>query len=143
MNYAITLRIAGHRDESEARFQKLIEREPNLPGSHLYLSEFYAMEGRFTDARSEVQKFDPSLAMPSADAPGYLKMAIPFYQGSPAHIAVAYAIAGDHDKAFAFLDKSASEEDSELFAVIRYPAIASLRSDPRYSAFMKRLNLPE
>ena len=143
MNYAITLRIAGRRDESQARFAQLIEREPDFRGAHLYLSEFYAMEQRFAEARSEVQKFDASLTMASADAPGYLKMAVDFYKDSPAHIAVAYAIAGDRDKALTYLEKSAADEDSELFAVIRYPAIASLRPNPRYSSFMKRLNLPE
>jgi serine/threonine protein kinase/Tfp pilus assembly protein PilF len=143
LNYAITLRIAGHRDESQARFEQLIGREPDFAGAHLYLSEFYAMEGRFAEARSEVQKIDSAVAMPSSDAAGYLKMAIDFHKDYPAHIAVAYAIFGDRDKAFAYLDKSASDEDSELFSVIRYPAIASLRADPRYSAFMKRINLPE
>ena len=143
LNYAIALRLAGHRDESQARFEQLIAREPAFQGAHLYLSEFYAMEGRLADARSEIQKFDPSVAMPSADRQGYLKAALMLYRVYPAHIAVAYAIAGDRDKAFAYLDESASNQDSELFAVIRYPAIASLRSDPRYTDLMKRLDLPE
>jgi serine/threonine protein kinase/Tfp pilus assembly protein PilF len=143
LNYAITLRIAGRRDESQARFQQLIEREPDFRGSYLYLSEFYAMEGRFADARNEIKRFDPNFAMPNADAQGYLQMTLEHQKDYPSHIAVAYAIVGDRDKAFAYLDKSASDQDSELFAIIRYPAIASLRPDPRYSVFMKRINLPE
>jgi hypothetical protein len=47
------------------------------------------------------------------------------------------------NKTFEYLDKGLSEEDSELILGIRFPALDSIRSDPRYADLMHRLGLPE
>jgi len=52
----------------------------------------------------------------------------------PTNIAVAYALAGDRNKAFEYLEKTYSEQDSELGACIRFPAFDVLKSDPRWAA---------
>jgi hypothetical protein len=56
---------------------------------------------------------------------------------------VCYALAGDRNKAFEYLEKAYSEQDSELGACIRFPAFDVLKSDPRWAPFMRRLGLPE
>jgi hypothetical protein len=61
----------------------------------------------------------------------------------PTNIAVCYALAGDRNKAFEYLEKAYSEQDSELGACIRFPAFDVLKSDPRWAPFMRRLGLPE
>ena len=43
----------------------------------------------------------------------------------------------------AALEKAFSEEDDEIILCIRYPALDSIRSDPRYADLMHRLGLPE
>src|SRR6266404_3242078 len=73
LNYAIALRIAGQRDASMAQFQKLVERDPSFLGAHLYQSEFCAMEGHFTDAVAEMQKFNSAAGSWNPDAQGYLR----------------------------------------------------------------------
>jgi tetratricopeptide (TPR) repeat protein len=143
LNYAICLRDAGQREASDAVFQKVEQIDPAFGGPHLYLMEFYAMEGRFADSYSEAKKFAPDIPPRSLDAQGYLKAAMASKVPFAAHIAVAYAIAGDRDQALASLDKAISEEDPELISVIRYPVFQSLHSDPRYTTVMKRIGLPE
>jgi hypothetical protein len=56
---------------------------------------------------------------------------------------VSYALAGDRNKAFEYLEKAYAEQDSELMACIRFPAFDLLHSDPRYADFTRRLGLPE
>jgi hypothetical protein len=59
-----------------------------------------------------------------------------------ANVAVAYAVAGDRDKAFQYLESAYEQRDDELVAVIRFPAFDSLKSDPRWAALLKKLGLP-
>jgi serine/threonine protein kinase/tetratricopeptide (TPR) repeat protein len=143
LNYGICLRDAGQREASDVQFQKVEQTDPSFGGPHLYLMEFYAMEGRFADSYSEAKKFAPNIPPRTLDAQGYLKAALTSSVPFPSHIAVAYAIAGDRDHAIQFLDKAVTEEDPEFNAVIRYPVFQSLHSDPRYAAIMKRIGLPE
>jgi hypothetical protein len=59
----------------------------------------------------------------------------------PATVAVTYALAGDRDKAFQYLDSASAQRDDELFAVIRFPAFDSLKSDPRWPALLQKVGL--
>ncbi len=56
-----------------------------------------------------------------------------------AHLAVAYAVAGEGQKGFEYLDQAVSDEDPELLPVIRYPGWSSLRSDPAMPASLSGL----
>ena len=60
-----------------------------------------------------------------------------------AAVALAYTLEGNHDQAFAYLEKAYSDGDRELIVVLRYPALDPLRSDRRYADLMRRLGLPE
>jgi hypothetical protein len=57
-------------------------------------------------------------------------------------IAVAYAAAGDRDKAIEYLQKGYSDGD-DIQLWIRYPVFDSMRADPRYAELMRRLGVPE
>jgi hypothetical protein len=66
----------------------------------------------------------------------------PAFPTPPATIAQAYALAGDRNKAFAYLEKAYAEQDAELMACIRFPAFDSLHSDTRWASLMDGLKLP-
>ncbi len=109
------------------------------------MSQLYATQGRFAEAETEFLKFRPLPGSWTPDAQGYNKLllAAPPEDDIVADLAVSYALMGDRDKAFDALEKAFSIQDDELIFGIRYPALDSLRTDPRYAALMRRLALPE
>jgi len=145
-NYALTLMMARRYPDSLAQFQKTLERDPNFKPAHFKLSFLYATMGRFADAIGEMQKYSPTAGKWSPDANGYSQLslaAISQSEGGDADVAVGFALSGDRAKAFEYLNKGYSSQDSELLQCIRFPALDSLRSDPRYADLMRRLGLPE
>ena len=60
----------------------------------------------------------------------------------PYPVAVIQAALGRPDEAFASLEKAYNERDSWLDYLSVDPRLSPLRSDPRYSALLRRLNLP-
>ena len=145
-NYACALMEARRLDDALAQLQKVLERDPNFAPAHYKLSQLYATMGRFADATNEVRKGFPK-AVGTPDASGYQEMIATWLRPEDADtasaIALAYALSGQRDQAFQYLEKAYANEDSELYWVIRYPALDSLRSDPRYANLMRRLDLPQ
>jgi TolB-like protein/Tfp pilus assembly protein PilF len=58
-------------------------------------------------------------------------------------IGVVYAWRGDKDKAFEWLERAYAQRDEGLTNIKIDPVIYSLRSDPRYKALLRKMNLPE
>ena len=61
---------------------------------------------------------------------------------SPYHGAILYTELGYRDKAFEQLEKAYKERDTGITRVLIDPCLDPLRSDPRYTTFLQRLNLP-
>ena len=143
-NYATTLMIAKRYPESLTEFQKVLGRDPNFGPAHYKLAALYATTGRFADAETEFEKFIRATGSYSPDAQGYCKLAVSAQDpsGDTAR-AEAFALAGDRDQAFKYLETAFANNDHELVMGIRYPALDSIRSDPRYADLMRRLGLPE
>ena len=107
-----------------------------------------ATQGQFAEAVSTLQKAGPrgdALAMRSwsPDAKGFAEFMEAIGDGKmPANAAVAYALAGNRDKAFDNLEKARADQDDEITAVIRFPAFDHLKADPRWPALLHKLGLP-
>jgi serine/threonine protein kinase/tetratricopeptide (TPR) repeat protein len=143
-NYALMLMQARRYPESLAQFQKVLARDPSFPPVHYKLSQLYANTGRFADAVNEIRQVIPKPISASPDAKGYLALTLTIdHSDRSSAVAVAAALAGDRDQAFEYLEKAYSDGDSELLFVIRFPAMDTLRSDPRFKDLMRRLGLPE
>jgi tetratricopeptide (TPR) repeat protein len=146
VNYALTLMVAHRYPEALAQMQKELEHDPSFVPAHYYLSQMYASTGQYADAVNEMQKLGPA-PIPgsfSGDAQGYLKLAQDRRASSaPTLVAVIYALQGDRNKAFEYLEKAYAEQDAELMACIRFPAFDVLHSDPRYAEFMRKVGLPD
>jgi eukaryotic-like serine/threonine-protein kinase len=143
-NYATTLMVAGRFPESLAYFRKTLDRDPGFGPAHYKLSQLLATTGHFAEAQSEFLKYTPVSGSWSPDAQGYnkLTLATPAEDDDVAAIAVSFALLGNRDKTFEYLEKGFSEEDDEIIFCIRYPALDSIRPDPRYADLMRRLGLP-
>jgi eukaryotic-like serine/threonine-protein kinase len=145
-NYAVVLMAAHRYPEALAQFRKVVERDPSFGPGHYKLSQLYATTGNFADAIREFQSNKPVPGSFSSDAKGYARLTDVALTEAPdvvTAVAVAHALTGDRDKAFECLEKAYAEEDDELIYGIRYPALDSIRSDPRYRDLLRRVGLPE
>jgi eukaryotic-like serine/threonine-protein kinase len=144
-NYATTLMEAHRYPEALAEFQRTLASDPSFRPAHYKLSVLYAVTSRFAEAVSELRKFKSAPGSFSPDSKGYLALMLAIAPKdqwmSPE--AVAFAINGDREKAFEYLERAYAEADEELINVIRFPAFDSIRSDRRYADLMRRVGLPE
>jgi serine/threonine-protein kinase len=64
--------------------------------------------------------------------------------GAPAsyQLAQVHAWRGEKDRAFEWLERGYATDDSGMRFTIHDPMIAGLRGDPRYSALLRKMNLP-
>src|SRR5271154_1034176 len=154
------------RQYSEAieQAKKVIEIDPNYANAHMHLSEAYLQTGKYDLWLEEWQKAatlnnsQEDLAMVKAMKAEYAKSGLrgallrsAEYQEEeskrqyvdPTFIAMTYAMLGDKDKAFAQLDKAEAQKSVFLTYVKVLPDLDSLRSDPRYSALLRRMGLPQ
>jgi hypothetical protein len=60
----------------------------------------------------------------------------------PYLIAEIYAFRNQSDEAFEWLDRAYTKRDDGLIATKVDPLLKSLRNDPRFTALLKKLNLP-
>ena len=143
-NYALLLANTHRFPEALAEFQKVLERDPAFGPAHYKLSMTLAAQHRFPEAIKEARFLLQDNRPVSQDANGFAELYAASRESEmEAATAVAYAAAGNRDKAFSYLEKAYSEGSSELVMNIRCAGLDPLRSDPRYKDLMKRLGLPE
>ena len=58
-------------------------------------------------------------------------------------LAIGEAMLGKKDDAFRMLNSAVTDDTVDVLTWIRRPGFDGLRSDPRYSVLMHRMNLPE
>ena len=70
------------------------------------------------------------------------ELTLRFATGWAYQIAQVYAWRGESDAAFEWLERALRQRDGGLNQVKYEPLLRSLRGDPRYAAFLKKINLP-
>ena len=149
--------FARQYERAEQSFLRSIEVNPNFWPLHLFLGQLYEAQGRYPEALSELRKAQgPTLAATASMARvhavsgrrtearqilsdliartkrGYLP---------PSYVARIYAGLGEKDEAFSWLDRALAVRDAHLGLVGAEPAFDPLRSDARFAALLRRLNL--
>jgi tetratricopeptide (TPR) repeat protein len=145
----------GKLDEAEADLKKAQELRPDDFSSSMLLSEIYVMQGRPQDALPEIERvgYDPVRTFLYAiayhalgrkkESDAALRELIAKYQAiDPYLIAEIYAFRNQSDEAFGWLDRAYAKHDDGLIDMKVEPLLKSLHNDPRYTAFLKKLNLP-
>jgi TolB-like protein/DNA-binding winged helix-turn-helix (wHTH) protein len=147
--------FAGQLDEAAANSKKAVELSSNVWLGPILLSQIYVVQGRPQDALPEIE----SVLYPSIRAYLYaiaycaldrkkesdasLSILITKYHTTDAYqIAEVYAFRNESDEAFEWLDRAYAQRDSGLIQAKVDPLLKSLHSDPRYTMFLKTLNLP-
>jgi tetratricopeptide (TPR) repeat protein len=146
-NYALSLAASHKFSDADAQFNQVLERDPTFGPAIFYQSQVLATEGKWPEAVATFRKGAAAGQLTgtfSPDPTGFLEIMRRLGPNDTlaANTAVAYALGGDREKAFEYLDKAYAQHDDELTAVIRFPAFDSLHSDPRWAALLKKLNLP-
>jgi serine/threonine protein kinase/thioredoxin-like negative regulator of GroEL len=155
MNLGTYAYYAGHYDEAVAAFRNLLELDPSIPVIHHDLARVYLAQGRLQQALEEIQQepepvwrlFGQVLVYHALDkkddADAALSEFVAKYSDDSAYqVASAYAFRGQTAKAFEWLDKAYTRRDPGLSDIKIDPLLLSIRSDARYSAFLKTMRLP-
>ena len=61
----------------------------------------------------------------------------------PVYVAQSFAFRDENDLALAWLERAYRQKDSSLFQIVGEPLFERLADDPRYKAFLRKMNLPE
>jgi len=146
----------GHLPEAEAAARRVLDIRPTYDSGHLNLG-LILLERGDRDAALQVMQQEV------ADNAKQHGLAIAYYalgkktesnavlasmindraDGSAGGIAEVYAYRGQFDDAMHWLERAYSQKDSGLYTIKSEIELKSLKSDPRFKALLKKMNLPE
>jgi len=148
-------------DEAMNELNKLIATNPEFPVSYGARARVYWRQGNqdafVTDRVAELTKVGRT-AEAEAFAAGYRKAklkgactaAIELLKNksrteyvSPYEIATYYALMGDRDQTFDWLEKAYKERSGRMEYIKTEDVFDGLRSDPRYLGLLRRMGLPQ
>jgi tetratricopeptide (TPR) repeat protein len=146
----------GRFAEAERAIRRVLEISPTFAGAHHDLGVILLMERRPEEALAEMQKETPLNGRSAGLVLAY--RALHRNEESDAElkqlktehapdmamwIAEAYAFRGQKDEAFNWLDRAYAQKDYLLWTIKGDPLLNNIKADPRYKAFLRKMNLPE
>jgi tetratricopeptide (TPR) repeat protein len=155
--YAVDLHFAGRYDEAIPQFHKALRTSPELPFAHWGLSETFFKKGLYEESLAEVKAaYAGDREMEEALTQAYAQSG---YRGAmrraadlraalsrktyvcPSDVAGLYVWAGEKARALEWLEKGFEVRDPNMIGVPREPTYETLRSDPRFQALLRKMNL--
>jgi len=160
-NVAMMLYYARRYDEAIEQCRKTLELDPTMPTVYGWLGNAYWQKGLYEQAieadlkRREIvvgSDLETAAALKAAYAAsgwrGYLRKQLDLAEErakqryiNPFVFARDYALLGETDQAFSWLEKSQEEHGWWITTLNADPAFDGLRSDPRYANLLRRMNL--
>ena len=151
---AWSLHCLGRHVEAVAAYRRALELVPHMTGSRALLSIVLLDLGRGDEARAEAEA-EPNEPMRlyalaciewtlghGAEADVSLDRLIErFADDAPSQIAGVYATRGELDQAFVWLERAHAIRDPGLLELRNFPNFRSVRSDPRWGAYLRRTGL--
>ncbi len=163
-NFGQVLANAGQTDVAVEQLKKTLEMDPNFAYAHVELRNIYRDVGKFDLSLEEWKKAATldndreEITIAAGAAEAYAKsgtkaaiareielkkeLAKRRYV-DPTEIAYLYALLGDKEQTFTWLDKARAEKAAGLEPVKIVHALEQWHSDPRYVALLKELGLPQ
>jgi TolB-like protein/thioredoxin-like negative regulator of GroEL len=145
-----------HLTEAEAEIRRVLDIRPNYDWAHYELGVLMLARGDRDGALVEMQQEtaenakEPGLAMAyfalgrSAESDAVLARVTRERADAAAfQIAEVYGLRGRADEAMYWLERGYAQKDANLWAVKGDLPLASLEADPRYKAFLRKMNLPQ
>jgi len=154
-----TLRYStGKLHDAEAEARKVLQISPTKDGGHSELGQVLLAQGKLAAALPEMQQEagssrDFGLAViyhamgqrTESDA-ALAKFIREHAQDESFAIAQAYGYRGELDQAFTWLERAYRQKDSDLWTIKLAqgdPLLKDFAHDPRFAAFLRKMNLPE
>jgi TolB-like protein/thioredoxin-like negative regulator of GroEL len=123
----IVLTRAGRYDEAVAELTRVIRETNSLSMAYVDLLTAYASAGDHARANAMVAD------LVARERKEYVQ---------PVFVATAFAVVGEVDEAFQWLERGYRERDPMLAMLNYWEAAPALRHDPRLRALMRRIGLP-
>jgi TolB-like protein/Flp pilus assembly protein TadD len=154
-NLARVLFCAGKLDEADAAAHKAAELQPTGAANHRWQVLIAAQRGDGETALREAQlepdegyrRFERAVAQyvigdrQAADA-ALVDLLAKAREGFAYQIAEVYAVRGEKDKAFEWLQISFDDRDAGMLSLVVDPLVRGLRDDPRYKNLVAKVGLP-
>jgi len=142
-------------DEAETAIRMAIELQPGAAGFYYQLTIVQIQRGNsaaaLATARQELPSIFQDIALAwalqigddHAAADAALRVLTDKYAGSAAYqIAEVYALRGDADRAFEWLERAWTNRDSGIVYLLYDPFLLRYKGDPRFAAFCRKARLP-
>jgi serine/threonine protein kinase/Tfp pilus assembly protein PilF len=150
--------------ESIEEARKVLEIDPTFANAHFHLAQAYSLSGKYDLWLEEFEKgaklSNDSDALVLVDAAkreypktgyhGALKRIVALEEEQakriyidPAWHAGHYALLGEKEEAFTWLEKAYAEKSGFLHYLKVFPPYDSLRSDPRYAELVRKIGFPQ
>jgi TolB-like protein len=142
--------------DAESEYRRALEISPTYAWGHYFLGIALLTDGKAEAALDEMEKeaeVDAKVAglaivyqalHRTKDADAALARLEAEYAGQDAkQITDYYAFRGQKDQAFKWLDRAYAQKDNGLYYIKGDPLMKNLEADPRYKAFLRKMNLPE
>jgi TolB-like protein len=152
----LTLYGAGRNEDAAAAYRKLMEIAPSFSGVHAALAVTLLAEGNREAADAMVRKETAEeyrlgygsivlqAAGHQAEADEALQTLVARRADTDAYyVAMTHAYRGDHDRALEWLERAYRQREASIVNIVAEPLFRNLAGDPRYKAFLRKLNLPE
>jgi tetratricopeptide (TPR) repeat protein len=160
LHHAAMLLSAGRDDEANVQVRKLLRTSPQHPMAHGLLSVLLLRKGMYEESLAEMKASYSSIGdreVEEALTQGYAQSG---YRGAmrsaadllaararktyvpPFDTALLYALAGENDQAFEWLEKSFEDRSPHMPYVGAYIELEPLHSDPRFQNLLRKMNLP-
>jgi TolB-like protein len=146
----------GRLSEAEAAIRRTLAISATFSRAHFYLGRVLLARNQPEAALTEMQKEGDDATRFGGSAMAYFalrrkadsdvalaQMLKDQAKRNPFYIAQVYAFRGGSDEAFQWLDRAYEQKDVGLSHFKGEVAFKSLEGDPRYKAFLKKMNLPE
>jgi tetratricopeptide (TPR) repeat protein len=146
--------LARRYPEAAERFRKAIALDPTRSRPYNWAVRAFYLQGRIAEARDAheqslklapvLSNWVPCLEVRANRRETALALLAELRSSGrpPRTIAFAHACLGDREQALEFLEKAVAENEPGLPQLLQAPELDFLRSDPRFAALRKRVNLP-
>jgi TolB-like protein/Tfp pilus assembly protein PilF len=153
--YWIQMRM-GHIADAEASVRRALEIAPMYTNAHYWLGLILIERGQLDESLAEMQQetlegnrllgiaiASHALGRKAQSDAALAEMLKTDADDNAFGIAEVYAFRGQKDQAFRWLDRAYGQKDVSLYYIKGDPPLKNLQGDPRYKAYLRKMNLPD